>query len=162
MLKKLELSERQVRKNKLQPALIFELIKSTVDTLKANRMASHLCEIANVSTYGYYNHLNSRDTRQSKEEHDLKPKEVIVKAIKYKNKPKGSRQVKMIVENVFGIIMNRKCIQRIMRKYGVKCKVRKANPYRRMMKATREHTVVPNKLNREFKQEVAGKALLTV
>ncbi len=161
ILKKLELSERQVRKNKLQPALIFELIRSTVDTLKANKMVSHLCEIANVSTSGYYNYLNSIDTRLSKEEHDLKLKEVIVKAIKYKNKPKGSRQVKMILESVFGIIINRKCIQRIMRKYELKCKVRKANPYRRMMKATKEHTVVPNKLNREFKQEVAGKVLLT-
>ena len=30
-----------------------------------------------------------------------------------------------------------------------------------MMKATREHTVVPNLLNREFKQGVAGKILLT-
>jgi len=29
------------------------------------------------------------------------------------------------------------------------------------MKATREHTIVPNLLNREFKQNVAGEALLT-
>ena len=48
-----------------------------------------------------------------------------------------------------------------MRKYNIKCPIRKANPYRRMMKATREHTVVANLLNREFKQGVAGKVLLT-
>ena len=48
-----------------------------------------------------------------------------------------------------------------MRKYEIKCPIRKANPYRRMMKATREHTVVPNLLKREFKQNIAGKVLLT-
>ena len=30
-----------------------------------------------------------------------------------------------------------------------------------MMKATKEHTVVPNFLNREFKQNIPGKVLLT-
>lgn len=48
-----------------------------------------------------------------------------------------------------------------MRKYNIECPIRKANPYRRMMKATREHTVVPNILNREFKQDLVGKVLLT-
>lgn len=47
--------------------------------------------------------------------------------------------------------MNRKKIQRIMRKYDVVCPIRKANPYRRMAKAIKEHKVVQNKLNREFK-----------
>ncbi|EFZ1984570.1 IS3 family transposase, partial [Shigella flexneri] len=50
---------------------------------------------------------------------------------------------------------------RIMNKYGIVCPIRKANPYRRMMKATKEHRVVPNLLNRQFKQEVPGKVLLT-
>ena len=48
-----------------------------------------------------------------------------------------------------------------MRKYSIICPIRKANPYRRMMKATKEHTVVPNILNREFKQGLVGKVLLT-
>jgi transposase InsO family protein len=48
-----------------------------------------------------------------------------------------------------------------MRKYEIICPIRKANPYRRMMKATKEHTVLPNLLNREFKQNVPGKVLLT-
>ena len=48
-----------------------------------------------------------------------------------------------------------------MRKYNIECPIRKANPYRRMMKATREHTVVPNILNRKFKQDLVGKVLLT-
>jgi len=67
----------------------------------------------------------------------------------------------MVLEQDFHLVVNRKCIQRIMRKYGIICPIRKANPYRRMMKATREHRVVPNLLKREFKQELAGKVLLT-
>ena len=37
----------------------------------------------------------------------------------------------------------------------------KPNPYKKIAKATKEHQVVPNKLNREFKQGVPGKVLLT-
>jgi len=48
-----------------------------------------------------------------------------------------------------------------MRKYGIVCPHRKPNPYKRMAKATKEHRVVPNKLNREFKQGIPGKVLLT-
>ena len=48
-----------------------------------------------------------------------------------------------------------------MKKYNIICPIRKANPYRRMMKATQEHTVVPNLLNRQFKQDIPGKVLLT-
>lgn len=48
-----------------------------------------------------------------------------------------------------------------MRKYDIKCSIRKANPYRRMAKATKQHTVVPNLLERNFKQIIPGKVLLT-
>ena len=57
--------------------------------------------------------------------------------------------------------MNRKKIQRIMRKYNITCPIRKANPYKRIAKATKEHRVVPNRLNREFKQNTPGKVMLT-
>ncbi|MGL5820456.1 MAG: IS3 family transposase, partial [Sarcina sp.] len=74
---------------------------------------------------------------------------------------KGSRSIKMILANEFNITYNRKKIQRIMRKFEIYCSIRKANPYKRMAKATKEHRVVPNVLNREFKQEIAQKVLLT-
>jgi putative transposase len=48
-----------------------------------------------------------------------------------------------------------------MKKYGIICPIRKTNPYKRMMKATQEHRVLPNILNREFKQGIPYKALLT-
>ena len=48
-----------------------------------------------------------------------------------------------------------------MKKYNIICPIRKANPYRRMVKATKEHRVVPNILNRNLNKNIPGKVLLT-
>jgi putative transposase len=48
-----------------------------------------------------------------------------------------------------------------MKKHEIVCPIRKANPYRRMAKATKEYSVLPNHLKRQFKQNVPGKVLLT-
>lgn len=48
-----------------------------------------------------------------------------------------------------------------MKKYKIICPIRRINPYLKMLKASQEHSVLPNLLNREFKQEVPGKVLLT-
>ena len=92
---------------------------------------------------------------------DLEAKEIILKAFNRRGYKKGSRSIKMILENDFKIIFSRKKIQRIMRKYEIVCPHRKPNPYKKIAKATKEHQVVPNKLNREFKQGIPGKVLLT-
>lgn len=161
LLKKIELQERQVKNNKLSTALIFEIIKDVISQFHLRNMVSHLCEIADVSKSGYYNYLKSYGIRKNKEERDLQLKEIILKAFDHRGYKKGSRSIKMVLEHEFNLIINRKCIQRIMRKYNIICSIRKANPYRRMLKATREHTVVPNLLNRNFKQGLVGKVLLT-
>ena len=46
-----------------------------------------------------------------------------------------------------------------MKKFNIVCPIRKANPYRRLAKATQEHRTCPNVLQRQFKQGVAGKVL---
>jgi putative transposase len=48
-----------------------------------------------------------------------------------------------------------------MKKYEIVCPIRRANPYKKMLKATQEHSVLPNLLNREFKQDIPGKVFLT-
>ncbi len=63
--------------------------------------------------------------------------------------------------NDYSSVMNHKKIRRLMAKYDLLTKVRKANPYRKMAKATQEHRSCPNLLNREFNQEEPGKVLLT-
>ena len=124
-------------------------------------MVSYLCDIAEVSRSGYYNHLKVKNSNNLKEVKDLVAKENIMKAYHFKKAKKGSHSIKMTLENEFGILYNRKKIQRIMRKYAILCPIRKSNPYKRIAKATKEHRIVPNLLQRFFKQEKAGKVLLT-
>lgn len=126
-------------------------------------MTSYLCKTAGVSRSGYYNYfsLKSQESRKQRNNRDEVVKEIILKAYNFKRRKKGARQIKMTLEGQFSIIYNLKRIRRIMRKYTIICPIRKANPYRRMMKATKEHTILPNLLNREFKQNIPGKVLLT-
>ncbi len=161
LIKKLELQERQVVNKKLPAVKAFKLIKGLIDNFKLEKMVRHLCKIADVSTSGYYRFLNTYSSRLLNENNDLKSKETILTAFNHRGYKKGSRSIKMTLKNEFGTIMSRKKIQRIMRKYNIVCPIRKANPYKRMAKATKEHRVVPNKLNREFKQNAPGKVLLT-
>ena len=113
-------------------------------------MLSYLCNISGVSRSGYYKHFSNVTVqkRKSNEVRDLESRENILKAYNFKNRKKGARQIKMILSNVFDINYNLKRIRRIMKKYNIVCPYRKANPYRRMMKVTKEHTVLPNLLNR--------------
>ena len=161
LVKKLEISERKVKNNKLKPSKVFELIYNLISKFNLKRMTKQLCKISNVSTSGFYRFLNTQSYRNTKEDNDLKSRNVILKAFNHRGYKKGSRSIKMTLENEFGVIMNRKKIQRIMRKYNIICPIRKSNPYKRIAKATKEHRVVPNKLNRQFKQNVPGKVLLT-
>ncbi len=141
----------------------YKIIKSIITKYKFKNMISYMCKISGVSRSGYYKYFSSTTVkkRESNEVRDLHSKENILKAYTFKNRKKGARQIKMTLKNHFGINYNLKRIRRIMKKYNIICPHRKANPYRRMMKATKEHTVLPNLLNREFKQESPGKVLLT-
>ena len=161
LVKKLEISERKVKNNKLKPSKVFELIYNLISKFNLKRMTKQLCKISNVSTSGFYRFLNTQSYRNTKEDNDLKSRDIILKAFNHRGYKKGSRSIKMTLENEFGVIMNRKKIQRIMRKYNIICPIRKSNPYKRIAKATKEHRVVPNKLNRQFKQNIPGKVLLT-
>lgn len=161
LLKKIELQERQVKNNKLSSASIFKIIQNIISQYSYRNMISHFCEIAGVSRSRYYNYLNSSNKRISKEKIDLELKHIILKAFNHRDYKKVSRSIKMVLEQEFNLVINRKCIQRIRRKYNIVCTIKKTNPYRRMMKATKEHTVVHNILNREFKQGLVGKVLLT-
>ncbi|WP_180703186.1 IS3 family transposase [Romboutsia ilealis] len=141
----------------------YELIKATIKKYNLKNMISYLCKVADVSRSGYYKYflVENEKLRNFKEKQDLLAKENVLKAFNYKGRKKGARQIKMVLKDKFNIIYNLKRIRRIMNKYDIICPFRRANPYRRMMKATKEHTIVPNLLNREFKQGIPGKVLLT-
>ena len=126
-------------------------------------MVSYLCGVMGVSRSGFYNYFNeiSAQNRANQDEADEVVKAVILKAYHFRGRKKGARQIKMTLQNQYGITYNLKRIRRIMKKYEIVCPIRKANPYRRMAKATKEHRTCENKLKRHFKQGVAGKVLLT-
>ena len=126
-------------------------------------MVSYLCDLMEVSRSGYYNYFDEKSAqkRATQEKADEVIKEIILKAYDFRGRKKGARQIKMTLQNQYGIRYNLKRIRRIMKKYEIICPIRKANPVRRMAKATKEHRSCPNELQRNFKQGVAGKVLLT-
>ena len=60
-----------------------------------------------------------------------------------------------------GILMNLKKIYRLMRKFGLKCEIRRKNPYRRMLRDNRSSKVAPNIVNRKFTSKGPRAILLT-
>lgn len=133
-------------------------------TQKENNLltVSMLCEIAQVSRSGYYNWINSENTRIEKENNDRKDFEIILQAYQYRGYNKGARGIYMRLLHMNPpIVMNVKKIRRLMKKYNLFCPIRKANPYRRMAKALKTNNVSDNILNREFREHGPRMVLLT-
>jgi transposase InsO family protein len=119
-----------------------------------------LCRVAGVSRSGYYNWIAAEPYRIECEEQDKRDFEKILEAFNHRGYDKGVKGIHMGLLHV-GIVMNVKKVRRLMRKFGLKCKIRRANPYRRMMRALDECAAVPNEVNREFETYGARKILLT-
>lgn len=140
---------------------IFKMIELTINKYNLNKMTAFLCLQAKVSRSGFYNYLNSKNSLMLKEEEDLKAKKHILKAFGKKGYKRGARSIKMNLERDSNIIYSLKKIGRIMRKYNIICPHRKVNKYKQIAKATKEHRTLPNTLNRQFKQNLPRKVLLT-
>lgn len=119
-----------------------------------------LCRLSGVSRSGYYRWINSSERRRHREEQDLEDFAKIKEAYDYRGYSKGYRGIRMRLLRM-GIRMNHKKIMRLMRKYGLWCPVRQANPYRRMAKALRTNAVAENRVKREFRCHGPRKILLT-
>jgi len=141
----------------------FILIRYVIEKYELKHMVKYLCEAAGVSRSGYYNYFSAKSEEQRKQQDkkDEEAKKMILKAFRFKGRKKGARQIKMTLAGQFKCVFNLKKIRRIMKKYDIICPIRRANPYRRMMKATQEHRTAPNLLERQFNQGVPGKVLLT-
>lgn len=109
---------------------------------------SLLCKIAGVSKSGYYKWWKNSD--KIKDEFDI----LLIAEMFFKSKQKaGFRTIKMKLLSEYGIIMNHKKIIRIMKKYGMTTKIRRANPYKYAAKIRQENIVCPNLVNRKFKEK---------
>lgn len=161
-VKKSDRNERRLLANgeNLNQSECFKLIQEAAQQ-GPGRMIRHLCQLLNVSRSGYYNYLNSVDKRQRRVLEDEKAGALIKKAFNRRGYKKGSRSIKMTLENEYNTCYNLKRIRRLMKKFDLVCPHRKVNPYRRMAKATQEHRTLPNKLERDFKKGIPGLVLLT-
>lgn len=119
-----------------------------------------LCDIAQVSRSGYYAWLKNEAQREAREVQDRADFECILVAYQHRGYDKGSRGIYMRLLHT-GIIMNRKKIQRLMRKYGLVCPIRKPNPYKQMAKAKKEYATKSNAVQRQFKAYGPKVVLLT-
>lgn len=140
------------------------MIHNTLQSEKNSLTLTFLCECAGVSRSGYYSWLtakkNPKSYQHKREEQDRKDFELILEAYKYRGINKGRRGIHMrLLQN--GILMNEKKISRLMKKYNLVCPIRKANPYRRMMKALKSSNYAKNLLERRFEEYGPGYVLLT-
>ncbi|MDD2575765.1 MAG: IS3 family transposase, partial [Acholeplasmataceae bacterium] len=122
-----------------------------------------MCKIASVSRSGYYNYVKNLTSEKylNREKLDELDFEDIVSAYKYRNRNKVARAIKMCLERDYKIVMNLKKIRGLMKKYGLKCPIRKANPYRRMAKSIKTNNVYQNLLERNFYEGRPFENLLT-
>lgn len=95
---------------------------------------------------------------KQKELQNQKDFDLILKAYKHRGYDKGRRGIRLLHE---GIVMNENKISRLMKKYNLVCPIRKANPYRRMMKAIKTSSVAQNLLERKFEDYGPGYVFLT-
>ena len=133
-------------------------------TLRDNNLLNitWLCEAAGVSRSGYYHYLETGGLRAWREEQDRRDFLIILKAYQFRGYKKGARSVYMRLLHMDPPVnMNIKKIRRLMKKYGLRCPIRKANPYRRMAKALKTDNVALNLLNREFEIHGPRAVLLT-
>ena len=145
-----------------KPEVQFELIRD-ITAQDDNRLnISWLCEMAGVSRSGYYRWLSSQDVRNRREEEDRKDFDLILSAYNKRGYAKGARGIYMTMQRFSPpVSMNLKKIRRLMKKYGLHCKIRHANPYKKMLKEARSERLPSNTLNREFKQHPPRSVLLT-
>jgi len=115
-----------------------------------------MCELAEVSRCGYYKWLKNAD-KKPKDYDDY----LLIKEVFDKGKAKwGWRTVQMKLQEK-KITMNHKKITRIKNKYMLITKIRRKNPYKAIMKKTREHRTFGNILDRNFKQADPQKVFCT-
>lgn len=146
----------------IPPSAKYEIIREM--TLRDNNLLNirQLCEVAGVSRSGYYHYLNTEDVRLRTDAQDRADFEIILEAYNYRGYSKGARGIYMrLLHKDPPVHMNMKKIRRLMKKYGLFCPIRQANPYRRSAKALQTDHVAPNLVNREFEEHGPRSVLLT-
>lgn len=142
------------------PNSIYEIIFEAVNSSENILSIKELCSLGKVSRSGYYSWISNYPKRRRREEKDREDFGKIKAAYSYRGYDKGVRGIYMRLLHE-GTVMNPKKIRRLMRKYGLCCKIRSANPYRRMARAIKTSCVANNLLMRKFEEYGPRVVLLT-
>lgn len=141
---------------------VFEIIHSIVSTPGNRLNVSEMCKTAGVSRSGYYAWLKAAPVREAREQQDRTDFELILEAYKHRGYTKGAQGIYMsLLHRNPPVIMNLKKIRRLMRKYRLSCPIRKANPYRQMMRALQGGRIADNLVQRQFEDYGPRVILLT-
>lgn len=138
----------------------FELIEQALAKDNNKLCVSGLCNIAGVSRSGYYNWISKKSKRDDREKQDKLHFELILDAYKHRGYDKGAKGIHMRLLHKKKR-MNLKKIRRLMSKYGLFCKIRQENPYRKMIRAIKTSHVSDNIVDRKFTERGARQVLLT-
>lgn len=145
-----------------KPHYRFEIIYEQLNE-KDNLLAvSRLCDLACVSRSGYYRWVAAAESRAAREERDQADFELILKAYRFRGRDKGARGIHMrMLHWEEPVLMNLKKIRRLMKKYQLVCPIRKANPYRQMMRKIQTNHRAANIVDRNFTEHGPRTILLT-
>ena len=140
----------------------YRLIQEAIQRDDNRLNISALCRIAGVSRSGYYAWIKAAPLRQSREESDSADYALVKQAYEFRGYKKGAKSIYMRLLHLEPpVVMNIKKIRRLMKKYGLFCPIRQANPYRQMARAMQTSHVARNEIQRRFKAYAPRKALLT-
>lgn len=134
-----------------EASTIFSLIQQTLSGSENELSVSMMCQAAGVSRSGYYTWLKAALARQIRETQDRVDFELVLEAYNRQGYSKGAQGIYMcLIHNTPPVVMNLKKIRRLMKKCGLQCPIRRANPYRKMKNALKTNNYAPNLLDREF------------
>ena len=127
-----------------------------IELLNTQYSLKILCKIANVSVSGFYSWKKRIVNNNNKEIENLISKIFF----EYKGRI-GIRRIKMELERKYNQIVNKKKIQRIKQKLGLKTQIRrKRNNYQGYLRS-QKWCIADNILNRQFRQNSANRAYST-
>lgn len=125
--------------------MTFKVIAKAAE-YRTSFSVTRICKKLKVSRSGFY----KRQSKILSNDKDQKSYELIKEVFEDRKEKIGIRQIKMILNNRYNIVMNKKKIARIKNKFQLITKIRKRNGYKHFAKKLHEHQSVPNYLNREF------------
>ena len=126
--------------------MIFQVI-AKASLKKRSFSVSSICKNLKVSRGGFYKFIKTHKVVDK----DINSYELIKKVFEDKHEKVGIRQIKMIIERKYSIIMNVKKIARIKRKFRLVTKIRRKSILRKFSKILHEHRSCPNLLSKSSK-----------